>query len=146
MTVPRRPTFASQDWILEQQLRAEMEAEAWRRLREVATVPELLPGAVLTTIADDSQPDYHHTGSTILKALVRFGLATIAAYVAWIAAIDFGAGEFEAWLIVIGFFVITLALTLLVPGLVQMLADILWWVLIVAAVLGVLWVLVQTQA
>lgn len=146
MTVPRRPTFASQDWILEQQLRAEMEAEAWRRLREVATVPELLPGAVLTTIADDSQPDYHHTGSAILKALVRFGFAAIAAYVAWIAAIDLGAGEFEAWLIVIGFFVITLALTLLVPALVDMLADILGWTLIVAAVLGVLWMLVQVLA
>lgn len=145
MTVPRRPTFASQDWILEQQLRAEMEAEAWRRLREVATVPELLPGAVLTTIADDSQPDYHHTGSAILKGLVRFALAAIAGYVAWIAAIDLGLGEFEAWLIVIGVSVIFLAFTLLLPALVHMLSEILRWTLVVAAVLGVLWLLVQVQ-
>jgi hypothetical protein len=31
----KAPAFASDDWMFEQQLRAEMEAEAWRRLREL---------------------------------------------------------------------------------------------------------------
>lgn len=35
MAHARRPAIASDDWMLEQQLRAEMEAEAWRRLRRM---------------------------------------------------------------------------------------------------------------
>ena len=144
---PRRPTFASQDWMLEQQLRAEMEAEAWRRLREISAVPAFPPEAVVTTIPGDSRPDYHGTGSTVLKALVRFALAAFAAYLGWIAAVDSQLGEFEVWLAVLGAFIVVLSLTLVGParGLVHMLAEIVRWVLIVALALGALWLLVQGQ-
>ncbi len=147
MTAPRRPAFASQDWMLEQQLRAEMEAEAWRRLRELSTVPEFPPDVTVTTV-HDPQPDYHNTGSIVLKALVRFALAAFGGYLAWIAAVDARLGEFEIWLSVIGAFVVTLALTLIGParGFVHLLAETTRWVLIVGVALGGLWMLLQGQA
>jgi hypothetical protein len=148
MTAPRRPAFASQDWMLEQQLRAEMEAEAWRRLRELSAVPELPPDVIVNPAVIDSQPDYHNTGSIILKAMVRFALASFGAYLAWLAAIDARIGEFEIWLSVVGAFVVTLALTLIGParGVVHALAETMRWVLIIGVSLGALWLLVQGPA
>jgi hypothetical protein len=146
MTAPRRPAFASQDWMLEQQLRAEMEAEAWRRLRELSTAPELPADVTVSTVHDE--PDYHRSGSIILKALVRFALAACGGYLAWIAALDARLGEFEIWLSVGGAFVVTLALSLIGParGFVHLLAETMRWGLIICAALGALWLLVQGQA
>ena len=148
MTAPRRPAFASQDWMLEQQLRAEMEAEAWRRLRELSAGGAIPPDAIMTATHDprhDAGHDYHNTGSILLKAVVRFALASLAAYVGWIAAVDAQLAAFDVWLSVFGVFVAALAVTLVGParGLVHMLAETIRWVLIIAAALGGLWLLVQ---
>jgi len=147
MTGPRRPTFASDDWMLEQQMRAEIEAEAWRRLRLELTAPPPVAVAPAPEPAALTAPDYHHTGSTILKALVRFALAGFVAYLAWLAAADSGLGEFEAWLAVGGAFIVTLALSLLGParGFVHLLSEIARWALIAGAALGALWFLLQGQ-
>jgi hypothetical protein len=144
MTGARRPAFASQDWMLEQQMRAEMEAEAWRRLRYELAPPEPLPPPEATA----QQPDYHRSGSIILKALVRFALAAFGAYLAWLAAMDARLGEFEIWLAVGAAFVATLALSLLGParGFVHLLAETARWAIIVGVALGALWLLVQGQA
>lgn len=149
MTGPRRPAFASDDWMLEQQMRAEMEAEAWRRLRvELAAPPPPALAAPAPQSAAAAATDYHHSGSTILKALVRFALASFVAYLAWVAAIDSRLGEFEAWLAVCGAFIVTLALSLLGParGFVHLLSEIARWAIIAGAALGALWFLLQGQS
>lgn len=143
----RSPAFATDDWMLEQQMRAELEAEAWRRLREQAVRPVASitpPPAPEPDAAPRSHP-IHRTGSAILKALVRFALAAAFAYLAFIAAIDSQLGEFEAWLAVGATFVATLALSMFSPlrGAVHMLAETARWVLIVALALGGLWMFVQ---
>lgn len=147
MTAPRRPAFASQDWMLEQQLRAELEAEAWRRLRELADIRELPPDVDISTVTH-TEPDYHSTGSIILKALVRFMIAACGAYIVWIAAVDAGLAEFEILLAVCAAYIVTLSVTLLGParGIVHVLAEIMRWILIIAVALGVLWWLVQGLA
>ncbi|HYD86146.1 MAG TPA: hypothetical protein VEA80_01610 [Vitreimonas sp.] len=136
----RRPAIASDDWMLEQQVRAEMEAEAWKRLRHELAAPA--PVAV-----DEPAPDYHRSGSAILKALVRFALAAIGAYLAWIAAMDSRLGEFEVWLAVGAGFTLTLALSLLGParGLVHALAETARWVILAGAGFAGLWLLLQGQ-
>src|SRR6185312_7555573 len=96
MTASRRapPPFASDDWMFEQQVRAELEAEAWRRLRtQLAGPPEPPPPPPpLPTIAA-SQPsrrlhDPHHSGSAMLKGLVRFVIAAIGSYLTYVAGLD----------------------------------------------------------
>jgi hypothetical protein len=135
--------------MLEQQMRAELEAEAWRRLRVELAVPPPVPAAPAPAPAEAAAtaPDYHHTGSTILKALVRFALAGFVAYLAWLAAVDARLGEFEAWLAVGGAFIVTLALSLLGParGFVHLLSEIARWAIIAGAALGALWFLLQGQ-
>lgn len=143
MSDARRPTIASDDWMLEQQVRAELEAEAWRRLRhELAQPPPALAAPA------HAEPDYHHSGSTILKALVRFCLAMFGAYLAWLAALDSRLGEFEVWLAVGAGFILTLALSLVGParGLVHMLAETARWGIIVGVAFGGLWLLLQAYA
>lgn len=138
MAHARRPAIASDDWMLEQQLRAEMEAEAWRRLRRETAAPPPAP----------AEPDYHRSGGVILKALVRFGLAGFGAYLAWIAALDSALGEFEVWLAVGAGFIVTLSLSLLGParGLVLALAETMRWGLIAGAGLTALWLLANPPA
>ena len=145
MSGARRPAFASDDWMLEQQLRAEMEAEAWRRMRQELAIPEPPP---LAEPEAPSQPDYHKSGSIILKGLVRFMLAAFGAYLAWLAAVDARLGEFEIWLSVAGAFIVTLALSLLGPvrGFVHLLAETARWAIILGVALGALWLLVQGPA
>ena len=104
-----RPAFASDDWMLEQQLRAEIEAEAWRRLRQELAVPEPAPQAV----GPAAQPDIHQSGSGVLKGLVRFMLAAFGGYLAFLAAVDSGLGEIEIWLAVGAAFLVTLSLSML---------------------------------
>jgi hypothetical protein len=129
--------------MLEQQLRAEMEAEAWRRLRQELAVPEPPPEPAPA----ETEPDYHKTGSTILKALVRFAMASFCAYLAWLAAVDSRLGEFEIWLAVIATFIASLALTLIGPAraFVHLLAETARWIIIGAAAIGALWLLLQGQ-
>lgn len=140
-----RPVFASDDWMFEQQMRAEMEAEAWRRLR--AESPSAAPAPVAPAVPQIEAParDPHRTGSAMLKGLVRFALAAFAAYLAWITAIDSRLGEFEIWLAIGASFTATLALSVLAPmrGFVHLLAEAARWAIIVAVALGAVWVFVQ---
>jgi len=136
----RKPAIASDDWILEQQVRAEMEAEAWKRLRRELSQPAPLPAP-----ANDVPVDYHRNGSALLKALVRFTLASFGAYLAWIAAMDSRLGEFEVWLAVGAGFTLTLALSLFGParGFVHALAETARWGIIAGVAFGGLWLLLQ---
>jgi hypothetical protein len=122
-----------------------MEAEAWRRLRQEIAAPPPLPAPAATAVS--AEPDYHRSGSIILKGLVRFALAAFGGYVAWIAAVDARLGEFEIWLSVVAAFVVSLALTLIGParGFVHLLAEIARWAIIAGVALGALWFLLQGQ-
>lgn len=146
MTASRgRPALASDAWMLEQQVRAEMEAEAWRRLREqlAAPPPQQLAPPVIEAVEDTF--DHHKAGSTILKALVRFGIAVFGAYLGWLAAIDSQLGEFEAWLAAGAGFLILLSLSMFgyARELVHVLAETARWAIICAVGLGALWMMFQ---
>jgi hypothetical protein len=129
------------DWMRQQQLRAELEAEAWRRLRQdVAQLPE---PAATTPIRDP-----HKSGSAVLKGLVRASLGVFGAYLGYVAAADSGLGEFEIWLAVLAGFAITLALSMFDPfrRLVHFLAETARWVLILAVCAGAGWILFNPPA
>jgi hypothetical protein len=134
MSGSQRPVFASDDWMHEQQLRAELEAEAWRRLRHELAVPVAVPAA---------EPDPHQTGSTVLKAVVRFAMAAFGAYLAFLAGVDSQLGEIEVWLAVGATFAVTLALTMFGPmrRLVHMLAETTRWMLLIAIGFSAVWVI-----
>lgn len=144
MTGTHKPIFASDDWMHEQQVRAELEAEAWRRLRADLAVPQPAPAAA----APAQVTDPHTTGSTILKAVVRFALAAFAAYLAYIAAADSRVGEFEGWLAIGATFVVTLALSMFGPfrRFVHMLAETARWMLLVGIGFGAVWVMTHYAA
>lgn len=137
-----RPAFATDDWMLEQQLRAEVEAEGWRSLRAKLAEPQALPPpqpvAAPTTAAPADFVDHHSAGSTILKALVRFMMASFAGYLAYLAAVDSRLGEFEIWLAVGSSFVVALALSMFggVREFVHMAAETMRWVLLIGIGLG----------
>lgn len=135
-----RPAIASDDWMREQQLRAELEAEAWRRLRLDLIVPEPSPPLPHAPQAQ-ADADLNFGGSTILKALVRFALAAFTAYLAYIAAADSALGEFEAWLAIGATFTVTLALSMFGPArrFVHTLAETARWILIAGVAVGALW-------
>ncbi|MGD9815941.1 MAG: hypothetical protein AB7Q23_14955 [Hyphomonadaceae bacterium] len=137
MAGARRPGFATDDWMLEQQVRAEMEAEAWRRMREQATAPPAPAG----TETPAAIPDRHRGGSAILKALVRFALAAAMAYLAYLAAVDSQLGEFEVWLAIGATFLVTLSLSMLGAAreFVHLLAEIARWAILIGAALGAAW-------
>lgn len=140
MSSSQRPVFASDDWMHEQQLRAELEAEAWRRLRRELAAP--LPPPAPVAPAEQAKPlDPHRSGSAILKGLVRFGLAAAFSYLAYIAAVDSRVGEFEIWLAIGSTFLVTLALSMFEPvrTFVHTLAETARWVLICAVGVGALW-------
>lgn len=142
MSGSQRPVLASDEWMQEQQVRAELEAEAWRRLRHdlraVAPAPQPAPAPAVPAPAEIN---HHRSGSTILKALVRFTLAGFCAWLAYIAALDSQLGEFEAWLAVGGAFMVTLALSMFgyARDFVHMLAETMRWVIITGAGLATLW-------
>jgi hypothetical protein len=140
-----RPVFASDDWMLEQQLRAEMEAEAWRRLRQEFAIPE--PLSAPPVAAPANRPDLHETGSGILKGLVRFMLAAFGGYLAFLAAVDSGLGELEIWLAVGAAFAVTLSLSMLgaARGFVHAAAETMRWLLIIAAGVGATWLAFNWQ-
>lgn len=149
MSTRRSPAFASDDWMFEQQVRAELEAEAWRRLRQQlgASAPQLAPPQPApqqqTAPTPARERDPHRTGSGVLKGIVRFAIAAFCAYLAWIAAMDGGLGELEMWFAVVTVFAATLALSALEPArrAVHFLAETTRWVLIFAFVFAVAWVL-----
>jgi hypothetical protein len=148
--VRKSPAIASDDWLLEQQLRAQMEAEAWRRLREaLAHPPEPVapPQSPSPRLISPNTP-IANNGSIILKALVRFALAAFGAYLAWITGVDSGMGEFEVWLATGAGFIVTLCLTMLEPArsFVRWLSEVTRWCLIVGAGVGVLWLALHAQS
>lgn len=143
MTASRgRPALASDAWMMEQQIRAELEAEAWRRLREQLAEPAPTPAP-----EPEAAPtfDHHRAGSAILKAAVRFCLGAFGAYLGWLAAVDSQLGEFEVWLATGAGFLITLALSMfgVAREFVYMLAETARWAIIVTLALGVVWMMVQ---
>lgn len=147
MNVARsRPTFATDDWILAQQMRAEMEAEAWRRLREERAMPALeAPAAPAEAPPKRSAAE---AGSAILKGIVRFFLAAFGGYLAYLAAVDSQLGEFEIWLAVGGAYLTTLALSMFgfARGVVRALADMTRWGLIMGALAGAAWLVFRATS
>lgn len=145
-----RRALASEAWLLEQQVRAEMEAEAWRRLREEITRPLEVP-APIPDVPSPPPPlpeRIQRGGSSILKALVRFALAAFGAYLAYLAAYDGGLGEFEIWLAVGAGFLVTLSLSMLGPArhFVHTMAEATRWALIAALAIGAVWLLMKMSA
>jgi len=138
MSAQRTP-LASDEWMAEQQLRAELEAEAWRRMRESRALAP--PPAALPAPPPAPMPDPSLGGSLILKALVRFALGAAMSYLAYIAALDAQLGAFEAWLAVGAAFLVTLSLSLLSPfrRMIHAIAETARWALIVGLALGALW-------
>ena len=147
MSAPRQP-LASDEWMAEQQLRAELEAEAWRRMRE-HRVPQIQPPQPAAAPAPAQQRparDPSLGGSLILKALVRFALGAGMAYLAYIAALDAQLGAFEAWLAAGAGFLVTLSLSMFAPfrRMVHAIAETFRWAIIVGLALGALWLARQS--
>ena len=139
------PRIASDEWMAEQQLRAELEAEAWRRMREAAArPPELAPMPPSPLPPRDPSLG----GSLILKALVRFALASAAGYLAYIAVLDAHLAVFDAWLAVGAAFITSLALSLLAPfrRVVHAMAETARWALIAAIGVGAVWLMLNPGA
>ena len=134
-----QPAFGSDNWMLEQQIRSEKEAKAWRLLREDLRATPLAAGRANPLI------DYDHTGSATLKALVRFGLATFGAHLAWLMAVVTQVGQFELWLAMAAGFVITLALSMFgaARGFVHLLAQAAGWMIVAAVALSGGWLAFQ---
>lgn len=141
----RTPAIASDDWMHEQQLRAQLEAEAWRRLRLELAQPAL-PAPPSPVEARPRSP--HKSGSTLLKGLVRAGLGVIGGYLGYVSAMDSGLGAFEVWLAVPAGFVIALALSMFDPfrRIVHFLAETARWTLILTVGFGGLWLLLHPPA
>jgi len=129
-----RPPLASDVWMLEQQVRAELEAEAWRRLREHMAEPLSAPRA-----------DRPRAGSAVLKGLVRFILAAFGAYLGWLAAVDARLGELEIWFSAGAGFAIMLALSMFgyARDFVHLLAETVRWAIVCGVAVGALWLLFQ---
>lgn len=150
MSDPKRPPIASDAWMLEQQTRAEFEAEGWRQLRaEVARAEAEAARQQARTYQQRAQIDSGEivSNSIILKGLVRFLFGALGGYVAWIAVLDSGGGAFEAWMWVGLGFVIALALTAFGPGrqLVHVIAEGFRWTILLGLCVGLVWVMVQMQ-
>jgi hypothetical protein len=126
--------------MLEQEMRAQMEAEAWRRLRTELAAAEIAAAELEQYPAPRPSP-----GSAILKGLVRFALGAFGAYLGYLAAVDAQLGEFEVWLAVGAGFLMTLALSMFGPAreIVHVLAETARWIIILAVALGAVWVMVQ---
>ncbi|MCA8886459.1 MAG: hypothetical protein R3C31_03845 [Hyphomonadaceae bacterium] len=136
-----RPAFATDDWMQEQQLRAEAEAEGWRRMRQKFVRPEPALPTPARVIAAAVEADPHRTGSAILKAVVRFLIAAFAAYLAWIAGTDARFGEFDIWMATGSTFAVILALSMFGParGFVHAAAETMRWLLLIGIGFGATW-------
>ena len=140
-SVRGRPTFATDEWMFEQQLRAEAEAAGWRRLRDEFAVPQAPLPPPAAVVDSPSRVNHHRSGSTILKALVRFMLAALAGYLAWLAGVDARLGEVDVWMATGSTFAVTLALTMLGParGFVHAAAETMRWMLLIGIGFGATW-------
>lgn len=138
MSAPRLP-LASDEWMAEQQLRAELEAEAWRRMRAERLLPP--PPVVAAPVPPPQVRDPSLGGSLILKALVRFALGAGMAYLGYVAALDSQLGAFEAWLAAGAAFLVTLSLSMFAPfrRMIHAIAETARWAIIVGLALGALW-------
>lgn len=149
----RPPDFPDDNWILAQQMRAELEAEAWRQLRHQRRAlpppapPAPPPSQPPILIAPPRHDPIETSGSIVFKALVRFIMATCGAYLAWLSAVDSRAGEFEVWLSTLAGFAVTLSLTMFTPlrGVVHVLAETMRWVIVVALGIAVLWLVTHSR-
>lgn len=140
----RPQPFASDAWMRAQQLRAELEAEEWRLLREeTARAEAALSQAMVAPRAEPTRG-----GSIILKGLVRFLLGVLGAYVGYIAAITSGGGDIDAWIGVVSGFVIALALTAFGAGrdFVHAVSETARWIILLACGVGATWLIVQIAA
>ena len=140
------PSIGSDDWMLEQQLRAEWEAAEWRRLRAELALPPPQPIAEPETIPARKERPLHEGGSIILKGLVRVGLGAFGGWMGYIAAANTdGLGDMEIGFAVVAGFFIALTLSMLGPArqFVALLAEIMRWVLIAAVVVGGFWFVMQ---
>lgn len=138
----KQPPVATDAWMLEQQMRAELEAEAWRRMRQAAVAPSTPARAEAAADPKPAPLDPHRTGSTILKALVRFALAAGSAYLAYLSGVDSKLGEFEIWLAAGAAFLIVLAFSAFNPlrGLVYFLSESMRWLAVVTVIVALLWI------
>ena len=130
-----RPDFGSEDGKTEQQARNERKVETWPVLgRNSRAAPHI-----------NAPIDYDSNGSATLKALVRFGLATFGAHVAWLGATAFQLGQFEIWLAMAAGFVVTLALSMFgyAREFVRLLAEVARWILVLTVALSALWLAFQ---
>lgn len=149
----RTPGLPSDDWMHEQQRRAEAEAQAWRSLRyALGRAPALPPSGAPAAIEPPHTPppraeNPHRTGSTILKGLVRVCLGGLGAFLGYISATDSGLGEFEVWLATMAGFAVALSLSMFDPfrRMVHMLAETTRWTLILAVCFGGLWFFLHGQ-
>jgi hypothetical protein len=136
--------------MFEQQARAELEAEAWRRLRQQLAdqPPALAPPSAPAPAKPAPAFNPHRTGSAILKGLVRFMLAAFGAYLTFIAGADSQLGEFEVWLATGTAFIVVLALSAFSPlrGMVHAMAETTRWILLVGFVIGLAWLFTHMSA
>ena len=98
--------------------------------------------------ADAAVHDPHHSGSAMLKGLVRFAIAAIGSYLTYVAGMDSQMGNFEVWLATGTAFVVVLAISAFEPlrGAVHAMAETARWVLIVGFVMGLAWVFTHMSA
>lgn len=143
----RLPAFGSDDWMLEQQLRAEVEAEGWRALRSHLAHPAVTTTAPEAAATPPPKREWRF-GAAIVKGVVRFGIGAAGAYLAFLAAADAGLGEFEVWLALIAGFVVTLSLTAFGVGrqLVHGLARMTAWALVIALGAGAVYLMSRMAA
>jgi len=143
----RLPAFGSDDWMLEQQLRAEVEAEGWRALRSHLAHPAVATIAPEAPVAPPPKHEWRF-GAAMVKGVVRFGIGAAGAYLAFLSAADAELGEFEVWLAVIAGFIVTLSLTAFGIGrqLVHSLARVTAWGLVIALAAGAVYLMSRMAA
>jgi hypothetical protein len=136
MAGQRKPPLADADrWLLEQQLRAEAQAEIWRELREGT--------AASAPVRPERDPELFDPLGFVARAAARVALALAAAGLAALAARDSGLGGFEVWLATGATGVATLAATLMqwarpVVGAVIVVTR---WALMAAVAIALIWLI-----
>ena len=138
----KSPPVASEAWMLEQQMRAEAEAAGWRQLRLEGAKPSVPVRASAAAEAPAPALSPSGAGSAIVKGLVRFALAAGGSWLAFVAGLDSGLGEFEIWLATGAAFLVVLAFSAFGPlrSLVYFLAESMRWVVVTTLILGLMWV------
>lgn len=138
----KSPPVASEAWMLEQQMRAEAEAAGWRLLRLEGAKPSVPVRESAAAEAPAPRLSPSGAGSAIVKGLVRFALAAGGSWLAYVAGLDSGLGEFEIWLAAGAAFLVVLAFSAFGPlrALVYFLAESMRWVVVAAIIVVLMWV------